>query len=74
MAQQAAEEEKKPKAVPLTEDEKRNILSSAEFQGFFDRAAKIVQRAMHEDVSFCRFAFFFENLASIFTDERKKVV
>ena len=39
--------------VELSEDQKEKILSSSEFQYFFDRASRIIERAICEtDVTF----------------------
>lgn len=47
------QKEENPVIVELSEDQKEKILSSSEFQYFFDRASRIIERAICEtDVTF----------------------
>lgn len=49
---QVAEDKKeeKPAIRELSEEERQQILSSDEFQKFFDRASRILERALTEEV------------------------
>ena len=45
------EKEKKKKRKELSEEEKQIIILSDDFQTFFDRTARLVERALYEDIN-----------------------